>query len=181
MSCQALVSIFLAASFVSTSVAADPEIALPPERKAAIAAVADGVSTLGALGSGAVERNAMLPTSPVGIVAITIAKVGLTEWANQQPEPRRSESMKSMTAVFGGAAVNNLFVLAGAANPVSMVAGLTGGIFFWNNMEQSLKQQALAKASQQREWESQLPIKTSSAKRWSCPKPKSKPIHVEPT
>ena len=181
MSCKSIVPLFLISCLASTSVVADPEITLPPERKATIAAVADGVSTLGALGSGAVERNAMLPTSPVGIIAVTVAKIGLTEWANQQPEPRRSESMKSMTAVFGGAAVNNLFVLAGAANPVSMVAGLTGGIFFWNNMDQSLKQQALARASQQREWEGQLQIKTSSAKRWSCPKPKSKPIHVEPT
>ena len=162
-----------------TGVAADPEIKLPPEKKAALAAVADGASTLSALSSGAVERNALLPTSPVGIIAVTAAKVGLTGWANQQPEPRRSESMKSMTAVFGGAAVNNLFVLAGAANPISWVAGLTAGVFFWNNMEQSLQEQALARASRQGESDALKQINNSSAQRWSCPKPKT--IRAEPS
>ncbi|MES2424632.1 MAG: hypothetical protein V4562_09395 [Pseudomonadota bacterium] len=113
--------------------------------QAAASAFADGMSTLGVLAAGGVELNPIMPTSPVGILMMTAAKMGMTQWANSLPEEERKSTLRSMNATFGGAAVNNLLVLATAANPIALVGGLVAGIYFWNDTDQRLTAEAEAR------------------------------------
>ena len=88
------------------------------------AAIADGVTTGVALSAGAVEMNPLANPSPLGLVALTAAKIGLVRYAADLPEGEKRLVMKTTTAAWGGAAVNNLLVLAAAPPPFPLLAGL---------------------------------------------------------
>lgn len=127
--------------------------ALPPvageesSNQAAASALADGVSTIGVLAAGGVELNPVMPSSPLGIVMMTAAKMGLARWANDLPDEERKSTLRSMNATFGGAAVNNILVLATAANPIALVGGLIAGVYFWKDTDDKLTAEAEAKAT----------------------------------
>lgn len=116
------------------------EAAPSPERRierldknAMHAAVADGISTSLALSAGAVEMNPLISTSPIGLIALTGAKIGLVKFADRLPEPNKRLVIKTSSAVWGGAAVNNLMVLASAPSPVALVAGVVAGVLWWRH------------------------------------------------
>lgn len=122
-----------------------PELAPSPESEddtqpdgkthAAIAAVADGVTTGMALSAGAIESNPLVATSPVGLVAVTGLKLGLVNYADTLPEQEKRFALKSTSAVWGGAAVNNIMVFLAAPPPVPILAGLVTGILAWKHLE----------------------------------------------
>ncbi len=118
--------------------------------QAAVSALADGMSTIGVLAAGGVELNPVMPTSPVGILMMTAAKMGMARWANGLPDEERKSTLRSMNATFGGAAVNNILVLATAANPIALVGGLIAGVYFWNDTDEKLTAEAEAKAKHYR-------------------------------
>lgn len=110
------------------------------------AAVADGVTTGVGLSIGsAVEMNPLISTSPLGLVAMTGMKIGLVKYADTLPEEDKRTVMKASSAVWGGAAVNNLLVLFAAPGPWSIIAGFLAGIATWMHMdEQYLEQDRVA-------------------------------------
>lgn len=117
------------------------EEAFTPEDATVTAAVADGVTTIVALSSGAVEVNPLVFASPVGVVAATGMKYGLVKYAETLPEQEKRTTLKTATALWGGAAVNNLFVLLAAPPPLAVIAGVVGGIMAWNHMGSRYQQE----------------------------------------
>lgn len=106
------------------------------------AAVADGVTTGVALSLGAgVEMNPLIMTSPLGLVAMTGLKIGLVKYADTLPEEDKRTAMKTSSAVWGGAAMNNLLVLLAAPGPLSVIVGLITGIATWMHMENQYQEQ----------------------------------------
>jgi hypothetical protein len=99
------------------------------------AAVADGVTTSVALSAGAIETNPLVNTSPIGLVALTGMKIGLVKYADTLPQDEKRAVMKTSSALWGGAAANNLLVLMAAPSPVAIFAGLGAGLLIWGNME----------------------------------------------
>jgi hypothetical protein len=123
------------------------EAALSPEKRIARleknamqAAVADGVSTGLALSAGAIEMNPIISTSPVGLIALTGAKIGLVKFADRLPEHDKRLVIKTTSAVWGGAAVNNLMVLMAAPSPVAIVAGVVAGVLWWRHSNRVYEQ-----------------------------------------
>jgi hypothetical protein len=114
------------------------------------AAVADGVSTALALSTGAVETNPLIATSPLGLLALTGAKIGLVNFARTLPEHERRTVLKASGAVWGGAAVNNLLVLMAAPTPVAVLAGVVAGVLSWRHTAHAYAaaDRALAEAGQ---------------------------------
>jgi hypothetical protein len=106
-----------------------------PDGNAAIAAVADGLTTSLAISAGAVEANPLLSASPVGILAVTAMKFGVTRYAQTLPEEEKRTVLKSTTSFWGGAAVNNLLVAVAAPTPLALVAGVVAGVLAWRHME----------------------------------------------
>jgi hypothetical protein len=106
-----------------------------PDGNAAIAAVADGLTTGLAISAGAVEANPLLSSSPVGILAITAMKFGFTRYAQTLPEEEKRTVLKSTTSFWGGAAINNLLVAVATPTPLALVAGVVAGVLAWRHME----------------------------------------------
>jgi hypothetical protein len=105
------------------------------DKNAMHAAVADGVSTSLALSAGAVETNGLIATSPIGLVALTGAKIGLVKFAGRLPEDEKRLVIKTSSSVWGGAAVNNLMVLMAAPTPLAIAAGVVAGVLWWRHSE----------------------------------------------
>lgn len=103
------------------------------DKNAMQAAVADGLTTGLALSAGAMEMNPLLSTSPVALVALTGAKVGLVKFADRLPEDEKRLVIKTSGAAWTGAAVNNLMVLLSAAPPVAVAAGVVAGVLWWRH------------------------------------------------
>ncbi len=108
---------------------------------AVAAAVADGVTTGLALSAGAVELNPLISTSPIGLVLMTGMKIGLAKYAETLPEEDKRTTLKSTSALWGGAAVNNLMVLFAAPPPLPIIAGLIMGFATWNHMANQYEEQ----------------------------------------
>ncbi|RJG02028.1 hypothetical protein [Noviherbaspirillum sedimenti] len=105
------------------------------------AALADGLTTGVALtAGGAIEMNPLL-SSPLGLVAMTGLKIGLIKFAETLPEEEKRTAMKAGSAVWGGAAVNNLMVLFAAPGPWSIFAGIMMGIATWMHMDGQYQEQ----------------------------------------
>lgn len=101
------------------------------DKNAMQSAVADGVSTGLALSAGGLEANPLAATSPLGIVALTGAKIGLVKFADTLPENEKRLVIKTTSAVWGGAAINNLMVMMSAAPAVAIGAGVVAGVMWW--------------------------------------------------
>jgi hypothetical protein len=115
------------------------------------AAIADGVTTGVALAAGAVEMNPLVNPSPLGLVALTAAKVGLVKYAANLPEGEKRMVMKTTTAAWGGAAVNNLLVLVAAPPPFPLLAGLAMAVISWRQMARDYDEHDRIAAVQARE------------------------------
>jgi hypothetical protein len=102
-------------------------------KDARTAAVADGVTTALALSAGAMEMNPLVSTSPLGLIALTGAKIGLVNFARTLPEQDKRMVLKTSTALWSGAAVNNLLVLMAAPTPLAVVAGVLVGVLSWRH------------------------------------------------
>lgn len=113
--------------------------------QARLSAFADGASTMLGLANGLVELNPIMPVSPLGIAMVTAGKMGLANWADTLPEADRAETLRTMSATFGGAAVNNLLTLVAGATPLGLIGGVIAGVYFWNDTNDKLKAEADAK------------------------------------
>lgn len=109
----------------------------PQATMAQTMALLDGVTTYVALENGGREANPLMPSSPAGILAVTLSKIALLEWADRKMEPdARDQAMAVASAVFGGAAVNNAVVAANkdgndnAAIAAGVISGV--GLYFLN-------------------------------------------------
>lgn len=99
------------------------------ETSATVAAGADTASTVIAVGSGiGVESNVLIASPPVflAVSAIKLAAPSMTR--NMVPEDR-DLALRSMTTVWGGAAANNLALIAGAGCPPCV--GIAAGVWLW--------------------------------------------------
>lgn len=128
-----------------------PDDEAPPShlRDAQVAAAADGATTLLVLQSGGIEMNGLMPISPLGIVGVTALKLGLASQLERLPEHQRDLGIQSTTAVWGGAAANNVLAWAAVSPPVAIGAGLITAWVLWKRTGDKLDSQRLARLAQQ--------------------------------
>jgi len=107
---------------------------LTPENSAIAAAVADGLTTNLALSAGAVETNSLISSSPIGLVILTGMKIGMVKFSGTLSEPEKRSALKSSSALWGGAAINNVAVYFAMPPPVPVIAGIFMGFATWFNM-----------------------------------------------
>lgn len=117
------------------------------KNRAMVSAVADGVTTGIALSAGAIETNPLIATSPIGLVALTGAKLGLVKYADTMSQDDKRLTLKSASALWGGAAVNNVMVLLAAPPPFPIFAGLIMGIATWTHMGNEYEKEDLLAAA----------------------------------
>ena len=95
-------------------------------------AVADTVSTLVVL-----TKPGVYESNPIGFPLTIVGKIAVVSYIHWNPNDLKPEELKSLDHLAGsiwfGAAANNLAILLGAANPVSLVVGLATGIVLYLN------------------------------------------------
>lgn len=105
-------------------------------RHAQMASLADAGTTAGAIAVGAgVEANPLLSGSPAGIVGVLGAKLAMVRYAETLEPETRATVLRTNTALWSGAAFNNLALLIGASGPGAIVIGLGAGIIVWRTYD----------------------------------------------
>lgn len=112
---------------------AEPAAPAKVENNAVVAALADGVTTRLALAAGGLEGNAVVAGLPLGLVALTGAKVLVVKLADQLPETEKRTVIKSTSAAWSGAALNNVLVALAVPPPFPIIVGLITGIIAWHH------------------------------------------------
>ena len=106
------------------------------KNRAMIATVTDAVTTSLVLSHGGHDLNPLIGTSQSRIVPITLAKlalIGVLATSNL-PEKEKEQSLNVITSVWAGGSINNLLVLAGAANPVSLIVGTISAFVIYDKI-----------------------------------------------
>ena len=95
-------------------------------------AIADTVSTLVVL-----NKPGVYESNPIGFPLTIAAKVVVVSYIHWNPNDLKPEELKSLDHIAGSAwwaaAANNLAILLGASNPLSLAIGLTTGILLYIN------------------------------------------------
>jgi hypothetical protein len=91
------------------------------------AAIADTLTTIVAVNGGAVEIN------PMGLVVLTVLKVGLVLVVNEQLEGNDKYILeKAESTIWTGASVNNLLVILNASPVTAVAAGIITALIVWH-------------------------------------------------
>lgn len=112
-------------------------------------ALGDSVTThIGISQAGLAEANGIIHTSPAGLVGLFVIKAGMVYYFdNQKPEVRKM-GLKASAGVWSGVTMNNLLLIAGSTNPVSLVGGALFGAYMYYREGMALEKESAAKAAQ---------------------------------
>jgi hypothetical protein len=104
---------------------------------AKVSALADSLTTYGVIASGGAEVNPLIGTTPVGLLALVGAKLGMIEYVNNLPPAEREEGLDTLASIWGGVSANNLAVLLFHSSPIGMlIGGITSSVIWQNRTEQ---------------------------------------------
>lgn len=123
----------LAALSAACCTAGCSSIQLSAADRASALAVADGVTTAVGLAGTAVEGNPLAPTDPLGILAFTALKAAVPHLASHMAPEDRKLVLQATSAAWGGAAVNNLLVIAGATGHVPVLGLVCAAVWLWRD------------------------------------------------
>lgn len=113
-------------------------------------ALGDSLTThIGISQAGLSEANGLLNTSPAGLVGLFVIKAGMVYYLDQQKPEVRKAGLKTTAGVWGGFTMNNLLLIAGSTNPLSLVGGALFGAYMYHREGISLEKEAAAKAARE--------------------------------
>lgn len=105
-------------------------------------ALADSVTThIGLNQPGIAEKNGLINTSPAGLLGLFVIKAGIIYYFDQQPPELRKSGLKATAGVWNGVALNNILLIAGASNPLSIVGGALFGAYMYHREGQVLEKE----------------------------------------
>jgi len=97
------------------------------------AIAADAATTSIGIASGVASEGNPLITSPAGLAASVVLRLGLVEYANRMPEPGRTTNLSVLNAVTWGIVASNLGVMALHSTPLGLVIGVGTGWQLWRS------------------------------------------------
>lgn len=105
-------------------------------------ALADSVTTAIAIGKeGLAESNGLINTSPLGLTALFAVKAGMVYYANNQPEHIKKPILKMTAGLWSGVSMNNLLLILGTSNPVSIMGGIVFGVYMYHKESKILERE----------------------------------------
>lgn len=109
-------------------------------------AAGDSVTThIGLNHASLAEKNGLINTSAAGLVALFVVKAGITYYFDHQPPKIRESGLKVTAGVWSGVTMNNLLLIAGSSNPVSLVGGILFGAYMYHQQSNVLAREAALK------------------------------------
>lgn len=112
-------------------------------------ALGDSVTTHIGLGqAGLAEQNGLLNTSPAGLVGLFVIKAGIIYYFDNQESELRKTGLKASAGVWSGVTMNNLLLIAGSSNPLSLVGGALFGAYMYHREGVTLDKEDAMKTAQ---------------------------------
>lgn len=138
------------AAVVAAGKAAEPERILGYSSAAVIplaGAFGDSLSThIGINHASLAEKNGLVNTSAVGLAGLFVIKAGIIYYFDHQPKKVREAGLKATAGVWSGVTMNNVLLIAGATNPVSLIGGALFGAYMYHREGEVLAKEAAGKA-----------------------------------
>ena len=134
------------AAAVQAANAGQPQRFLGYSQAAAIplaGAFGDSLSThIGINHASLAEKNGLINTSVVGLAGLFVIKAGIIYYFDHQPKKIREAGLKATAGVWSGVTMNNVLLIAGATNPVSLIGGALFGAYMYHREGQVLANEA---------------------------------------
>lgn len=112
-------------------------------------ALGDSVTTHIGLGqAGLAEQNGLLNTSPAGLVGLFVIKAGIIYYFDNQESELRKTGLKASAGVWSGVTMNNLLLIAGSSNPLSLLGGALFGAYMYHREGVTLDKEDALKTAQ---------------------------------
>lgn len=112
-------------------------------------AFGDSVTThIGVSQAGLAEANGLISTTPAGLVGLFVVKAGMVYYFEHQKPEVRKAGLKTAAGVWSGFTMNNLLLIAGSTNPVSLVGGALFGAYMYHREGITLEMQAATRTAQ---------------------------------
>lgn len=112
-------------------------------------ALGDSVTTHIGLGqAGLAEQNGLLNTSPAGLLGLFVIKAGIIYYFDNQESTLRKTGLKASAGVWSGVTMNNLLLIAGSSNPLSLVGGALFGAYMYHREGVTLEKEEATKSAQ---------------------------------
>ncbi len=112
-------------------------------------ALGDSATTqIGLAQSGLVEKNGLINASPAGLIGLFVIKAGAIYYFDQQAPEKRKSGLKTSAGIWGGISMNNLLLIAGSSNPVSVVGGALFGAYMYYLEGMVLEKEDASQAAQ---------------------------------
>jgi hypothetical protein len=112
-------------------------------------ALGDSVTTHIGLGqAGLAEQNGLLNTSPAGLLGLFVIKAGIIYYFDHQESELRKTGLKASAGVWSGVTMNNLLLIAGSSNPLSLVGGALFGAYMYHREGVTLEKEDALKTAQ---------------------------------
>lgn len=112
-------------------------------------ALGDSVTTHIGLGqAGLAEQNGLLNTSPAGLLGLFVIKAGIIYYFDNQESELRKTGLKASAGVWSGVTMNNLLLIAGSSNPLSLVGGALFGAYMYHREGVTLDKEDALKTAQ---------------------------------
>ncbi|WP_159913691.1 hypothetical protein [Pantoea sp. 18069] len=131
----------------------------PAQKKPVIYSAASSIPLAGAIGDsatthiglsqpGLAEKNSLINTSPAGLVGLLVVKAGIVYYFDNQSPAIRKSGLKTTAGVWSGITMNNLLLIAGSSNPVSLVGGGLFGAYMYHREGMVLEKEEATKTAQ---------------------------------
>ncbi len=81
---------------------------------------------------GLAETNSLINTSPTGLIGLFLVKAGIVYYFDHQEPKIRKSGLKAAAGVWSGLTMNNILLIAGSSNPVSIIGGILFGAYMYH-------------------------------------------------
>lgn len=110
------------------------------KNRSSISAITDAVTTVIALSNGATDLNPLIGSNPNMVIPITAFKffvINSVATSNNSDKVKKN-NLNFLTAIWGGASINNFLVIAGVSNPACLLLGALGGYVIYDTVSENV-------------------------------------------
>jgi hypothetical protein len=110
------------------------------KNRALISSTTDLLTTAVAFTQGARDLNPIIGTNPAMLIPVGAFKFYLVDRVASSNDTDKGKKIKLnfITAVWGGASINNLLVLAGVASPATLIIGAVSGYMIYETVSEKI-------------------------------------------
>ena len=110
------------------------------KNRALISSTTDILTTAVAFTQGARDLNPIIGSNPAMLIPVGAFKYYIIDSvaSSNDTDEGKKNKLNFITAVWGGASINNLLVLAGVASPATLIIGAASGLMIYDTISEKV-------------------------------------------